>query len=388
MINFLIIFNKGYFLPFCLILCMLFVTGCKDNNQNESISPGVVVSAVKYENITPVREIVGQSVANKDVNFYARVEGILEEINFVEGTTVKKGAILFEIEKDQYQAQVDAAKASLKNAEASLRNAKIDYNRQKVLVYKNAVSQQIYDEAEAKKEIAIAEVDAAKARLKEAEINLGYTTVIAPFDGLIGLSRYDAGNLVGPQSGSLASIVSVNPIDVEFTISESVYTSVMQEIAANGKGGIDLSKLIPSLILPNNIAYPHKGEVNFSNNRVDPSTGTILVRAVFSNPDHILLPGQYVRVQLTEKKKKFALLIPQVSIQIDKEGHFIFVVDKNNTVEKRRVVLGSVYNNDIIVKKGLVKGELVISEGIQKVYPGITANPILKNTQINENQRV
>ena len=359
------------------ILLLLILSSCKEQKM-EKEPPGVFIAPVKLMNITDSKEIVGQTVPKEDVNLVARVDGELQNINFKEGHPVKKGEVLFEIEKDLYQSKVAASEASLNNALAILKHAKTEYDRQTTLVKKDAVSQQAHDNAEAAYEKAQANVELCKAKIEEAKINLSYTIIKAPFDGVIGLSNYDRGNIVGPLNGFLANIVKVDPIDVEFPINEKIYTTMMLEMSGQQEMKIDLSDLQTVLILSNGAKYMHSGEVDFSNNRVDPSTGTLLLRASFPNPERIILPGQYVKIRIEKKKKEYALVIPNSIVQVDKKGSFVFVVDKNKIAKKRRIIQGENIREYVVVKDGLSKGEHIIVEGVQKVYSGLKVKTIIK----------
>ena len=362
-------------------LIMILLVSCKEKTKTVKEVPGVFIQIVDKQDITETKELVGQTVSKEDVNLVARIEGELIKKNFQEGHIVKKGQVLFEIEKDLYKSKVDAASAGLKNAEAIRRHAEIEQTRQGTLVKKDAVSQQSYDNAEVALQKANANIELCKAKLEEARINLGYTTIKAPFNGLIGLSNYDVGNIVNPQNGLLANIVNVDPIEVEFPISEKIYTSIMLAPSIGAKKRLKLSDFETVLILPNGTKYMHKGEINFLNNRINPSTGTLLLRATFPNSEHILLPGQYVKIRLKKKKRIYALVIPNSVTQIDKDGPFIFVVNKNNIVEKRRVSLGDNIRKNVIIKEGISEGEQVIVEGIQKVYGGLKVNPLIKKNK-------
>jgi membrane fusion protein, multidrug efflux system len=358
-------------------LLLLFLTSCKEKEIVKE-PPGVFTAPVQIEDVTETKEIVGETVPSEDVNLIARVDGELQKINFREGQLVKKGQVLFEIEKDLYQSKVAATKASLKNAEAIEKHAKIEKSRQGTLVEKDAVSQQAFDNAEVAMEKAQANVELCKAKLEESRINLGYSTIKAPFEGMIGLHNYDVGNIVGPQNGFLANIVKINPIDVEFPINEKIYTSIMLEMSKSIDRRLEFSEFKTVLILPNGHEYRHQGKIKFLNNRVDPSTGTLLMKASFPNPERIILPGQYVRIRMEKKDRQNSLVIPNSIVQLDKNGNFVFVVDKNNIVSKRRITLGKNILNKVVVKSGLSEGEQIVIEGVQKVHSGMKVNPILK----------
>lgn len=344
------------------------LSGC---NRQQAVAPSpqavVVVPAVNEE-IMRSYEVVGQTVAQDKVNCLARVTGFLEKREFIEGDFVKKNKLLFAIQKDEYQAKVQSARANLESAQADLINAQIVYNRQKTLLAKKATSQRAYDNAHAAKMMADAKVMAAQGKLKIAKINLSYTDIAAPFDGLIGLAKYSVGNVIGPNSGTLATIVKLDPMKVEFNINEAVILTALQR--GNINRSKDDDKINVKLWLSNNTIYKYKGIIDFIDNKINPATGSIKLRAAFKNPNHILLPGQYVKVILENKKKINALLVPQASIQEDQQGKFVMTVI-NQQVKRKNVTVGEVHGINITIKSGLKAGELVIVEGLQKVRQGM-----------------
>jgi len=219
---------------------------------------------------------------------------------------------------------------------------------------------------------------AAQAQLTEAELDLSYTDIKAPFNGRIGLEKYSVGNLVGPDSGVLATIVSLDPIKVEFNVTEGNFLIAQQE-AASKKISISqlLSELEVRLILSDGSEYKYSGNIFFWDNRVNASTGTILLRAKFPNPESMLLPGQYVKIKIISNRAVESLFIPQAAVLSDLGGKYVLVVDEKNMVSSRRVELGYSFNKMIVVEKGLKAGEKVISQGLQKARPGIKVKAAL-----------
>jgi membrane fusion protein, multidrug efflux system len=368
-----------------VILLILFsiISACKDRDDTEKAPiPSVVVAPVVKQSVIQSMNIVGQVVAKESVYLRARVTGFLEKRNFIEGSFVRKNDLLFQIEKPEYEAQVEAAEANLDTAKANLENDTVDYNRQKYLATKDAISQRIYDKAVAQKAISEAGVLSAKAKLKEAKLNLSYTDIKTPFNGRIGLAKYSVGNVVGPESNPLAHVVMIDPIQIEFNLSESLVTTLLQERFHNkapdpkSKKGPTATEVIPKITLSNGTIYPKDGKIDFIDNMINSMTGTIKMRAIFENPKSILVPGAYVTVKLQDKDKVEALLIPQASIQEDQAGKFVMLLNKDNEVNKQSITTGSIYGINIVVKSGLKLGELVIKEGLQKVRGGIKVNPV------------
>ena len=364
----------------CLIVSLF--TGCNKKKDKQVKPPEVVVVKVRSQKITESTTIVGEVVSKDKVYLRARIIGFLEKRNFIEGSFVKKNELLFQIEKTKYQAEVESAEARLQTAKANLKNTIIDFDRQKYLVDKDAVAKKNFDIAECEKAIAEADVLAGKAMLREAKLRLSYTDIRAPFNGRIGKSKYSIGNLVGPNSEPLALLTMVNPITVEFNISESLFVSLLQHAVSKDKtlkkkksDDLDIDYVIVKLLLANGTEYPIEGKIDFVDNVINPMTGTILVRAEFKNPDGLLTPGAYVNVTLISTYQNQRLLVPQAAIQEDQTGQFVMMLNKKNEVTKKNLETGSIYGTEIVALKGLKLGERVIKEGLQKVRTGMVVTP-------------
>ena len=360
---------------FGLLLMPLF-QGCR--KKPPSVPPEVTVFTVSEQEVDEVMTLVGRTVADYHVELRARVTGFLDKRLFDEGAYVKKDELLFQIEKDQYQAEVEHAEADLAIAEAVLKNAVISYERLKFLREKDSVSQADLDKAEADKDSAEGDRKAAKASLDDAQIRLGYTDIRAPYDGRIGLSTFTVGNLVGPASEPLATVVSLDPMCVEFSIPEPDFLRA-QENAVKAKLPFDkyFTGIKVSLTLSDKSQYPHPGKIYFWDNVVHSYTGTIAIRAKFPNSEHFLTPGQYVRVNLRRAAPIKGLVMPQSAIQFALGSKFVMTIDDKNVVGKKAIEPGYQYMDMVVINKGLSAGDKVITHGFQKIRTGMTVTPVM-----------
>jgi membrane fusion protein (multidrug efflux system) len=302
----------------------------------------------------------------------ARVEGFLQQRNYTEGQEVKAGEMLFVLEKDTYQASVDQAQANLASAQATADNAKVQTDRARELIKNQNVSQATLDDRIATEKSAVAAVQQTQAALEQAQINLGYTQIAAPFDGRVGISNFSVGALVGPSTGTLATIVSQDPIYVLFPVSDRFILDVQQ---AAGTGRVEPQDVAVRLTLANGSQYPEVGKIDFTDVKVDQNTDTLMVRAVFANPDRTLTDGQYARVTAERKAPVEALVIPQRAILTDQSGNYVLVVGEGNRVAAKHVTTGANQGADVVVQQGLNDGDVVIVDGVQKVRPGQEVNP-------------
>jgi membrane fusion protein (multidrug efflux system) len=335
--------------------------------------PTVAVTESVAERIPIYGEYVGQTESSLYVEMRARVDGFLEKRLFEEGTLVEKGAPLFQIDAGPYKARLDRVKAQLERARAQLAKAERDVARLKPLYEQDAASQMDYDNAVAAVEEMMANVMGSEAELEEAELELSYTSIKAPMTGLIGESEVDIGGLVGSQGASLLTTIRrIDPIHVRFSITALEYLRLRQKKEALG----DFEKEIPtkssvSITLPDGTDYDIKGDVAFTAPQVNPKTGSLALRAVLSNPDGDLRPGQYTRVRLRLGWLPEAVLVPQQAVQVDLGGPYVVVVGEDQRAERRFVALGQIWEDRVVVEGGLDAGERVIVEGMHKVRPGM-----------------
>jgi membrane fusion protein (multidrug efflux system) len=331
--------------------------------------PSVGVQPAALKGVSRSYEFVGRIKAVETVELRARVEGFLEKVLFREGQDVKTGDLLYQIEKVQFQAQVDQAKANLAAAQAKAVNAQLQFNRSAELVRNQNIPQATVDQNKANLESAKAEILQDQAVLTQAQVSLGYTDITAPIDGRIGRTTYTQGNLVNPASGVLATIVSQDPIYVLFPVSvrqlDEIRKSRQQE---DGR----LIKIEIVVRLANGDDYPLPGVWNYTDPQVDQQTDTLVMRATLPNPNRLLIDGQFVTVQIRERKEQQRLVIPQAALQVDQAGYYALVVTDDKKVEMRRLTTGPNQDTDVVINAGLKPGEKVIVDGVQKVRPGQT----------------
>ena len=380
--------------PLCLSVLILsaaaLLVGCdKPPSRLEERAVRVVFTPATEGDVTIFGEYVGRTRASHRVEINPRIDGFLEQRLFVEGSAVKKGAVLFRIDPAPYQAKVDRAKAILSRYRAILAKARRDAARIKPLFEEDAASQLDNDDAIAAVQQGEATVLEAKADVKNTLLELDYTEIKSPIDGLIGESRVDIGALIKSNNAlPLTTVSQIDPIDIYFSMSALDYLNARrrvrsyyqaQKIEREGKA---LEGKV-TITLPDETNYKFKGVVGFTAPQVNPQTGTFAIRARAPNPDRELLPGQYTRVRMPLEIKRDALLIPEESILIEQGGVYVYVVLPNNRVERRLIFVGSIVKGKLIVEKGLAAGERIILHGINKVYHGSLVDPITE-TAYNE----
>jgi multidrug efflux system membrane fusion protein len=362
-------------LSLIILICSISLFSCdRKKDAGTPLAPVVTVADVTKETIPVYLNYVGNTQSVRSVDISARVEGFLIERTFEDGADVKEGDLLFVIDPRQYKAQLDNAIAELARDKASLKYAREQVRRYKPLVEKDFITKDQFDQYVTSMEEFRAAVEADKAAIKLAELDLSYCRMYAPFDGRIGQRQVDVGNVVGVQAGfgqvtTLATLVQLDPIYVYFSPGQRD----LPEILNKRKKG----ELKVSIVLPDGTVPPRSGVVDFVNNTVDLSTSTILMRAIVPNPEKKLLPGQFTQVRLLLKMQPNALLVPAQAVAEDQGGSYVYVVDEENKVEHRSVKLGTTYGGKREITHGVSFGERVIIDGLQKVRPGITVKPKL-----------
>ncbi len=360
-----------------LSVCALsFLYANKNARASENVSrPAVEVSVIRVPEriIEPSIELSGRVAAFRIAQVRPQINGIICKRLFVEGSHVKAGQILYRIDPDIYQAALESARASLARAQAVEYAARLKAQRYKTLVATKAVSIQEQTEIQAAWKQSQAEVLAAKAAVKTAQINVNYTDIKAPISGHIGTSLVSEGALVtAQQSSALAAIQQIDPVYVDVTQSADDLFQLKNQIMKNRKGMESPAKTRVQVLLSDGSLYGPEGEVSFSGVTVDPTTGAVVLRAIVPNPDQVLLPGMFVRARLISSSKRSVLTVPQAALRRDSKGTAsVMVVTPDSIVENRMVQTGHIMGKDYVITGGLVKGEQVVVYGLQKIRPGM-----------------
>ncbi len=366
-------YKHGLTIALGVSLAGLMVTGCKKAGAPpQRPAPEVAVLTIKPERLKITAELAGRVSAFLVAEVRPQVNGIIQKRLFDEGGDVKAGDLLYQIDPAFYEAVYASAKASLARVEANLPSIRSRAERYKELVAIKAVSRQNYDDAMAALKQAEAELGMAKAAMETARINLAYTGITAPISGRIGKSAVTIGALAtAHQAVPFTTIQQLDPVYVDATQSSANLLRLKRNMASGDlkREGEQLTKV--RLILEDGTPYPLEGVMKFSDVTVDPSTGSFILRTVFPNPDHILLPGMYVRAVIEEGMNEQAILVPQQGVARDRKGNATaLVVDKDNKVEQRMLKIDRAIGNQWLVDEGLNAGDRVILEGLQKIRPG------------------
>jgi len=348
--------------------------GCAEKPQAPP-PPEVYVADVVQRDVPVYMELVGQTRGSQDVEIRARVEGFLDTVAFAEGSFVRKGDLLYQIDPKPFEAAVAAATADLATARARLEKTGNDVARYRPLVEKQAVSRQELDNALSFQEAARAQVDAAQAILDKAKLDLGYTRITAPIDGIVGTTEVKAGNLVGRGESTLLTTVSqVDPILFRAGISEAEYLRMAKQGLEQGTA--QGSRQTPiELILADGTVHPHTGLLDAVERAVDPTTGTLSLQFTFPNPERLIRPGQYGRIRFVADVRKGALLVPQRAVQELQNLRTVAVVDAGGTVSIRTVKVGPRFESLWVIEEGLNPGDQVVVEGLQRVREGSKVTP-------------
>lgn len=362
---------------FCFSLGLAACNKAEQKVTETKAPPAVQVVRIAKQAVSQQVGFVGRVAAIDKVELRARVEGFLKARNYSEGDTVAADALLFEIEPDQYQAVLDQRKADLDKYQAELVNAKAQYARGAELLAQKNMSAAEVDKLRAAELVAQGSVAQANAALAAAQLNLDYTKIHAPVAGRVGRAALSIGNLVGPASGVLATLVSQDPVYVLFPVTQKQFLAAREKNTADGKTDSRGAEMSVQVKLPNGKLYAHKGELDFVDVTTDTTTDTLTVRAKLANPEGLLIDGQFVNIYLEEKEQQEALVVPQAALQIDQQGHSVFIVDDKKQAQVRRIKVGANQGANAIVLEGLNEGDLVITEGLQKVRPGqeVLASP-------------
>lgn len=362
--------------PSLSLLCLL--AACHEQPKAAAAPPppDVKVAEVLQRDVPTYVEVIGETRGNTEIEIRARVEGFIETVDYKEGTAVKKGQLLYTLDARPFESRLLTAKASQAEAEAQLARAHQDVVRYEPLVAKNAISRQEYETAVSLEKAAAAVVEATKSMVVQAEIDLSYTRVLAPDDGLAGRTEVYAGTLVGRgQSTLLTRISRIEPIHVRFSFPEKDYLTMARKRGTGVTPEAGQQTTTFELITADGTIHPAPGTLVFVDRNVDPKTGTIMVEASFPNPGQIVRPGQYGRIRATVDQRKGAILVPQRCV-IEQQGVFsVMVLGAGDKVEQRLVTPAERRDSLWVIASGLKAGDRVIVEGLQKVRPGMQVAP-------------
>lgn len=372
---------KGKYLMAAIGLAALSIGGCKKEKEPEKVVVGM--QQVGTDNVEIYGEYVGRIRARRFVEVRARVEGYLESMLFEEGKRVHRNQPLFVINRAQYKARADKAQAQLKKDKAQEAKAARDVERLRPLYEQKAASQLDLDNAVAAYESAKASVAMSEADLAQANLELGYTTVKSPISGYISERYADIGTLVGPGAKSLlATIVDSDTVLVDFSLTAQDYLRSLQRNVKLGEKDTSRSwQPNITVTLADNSVYPVRGLVDFAEPQVDPKTGTFSVRAELANPQRQLLPGQFTKVKLLLDVRENAVVVPSKAVVVEKGGAYVYVVRRDSTFEKRFIETGPEVANRTVVERGLGVGETIITEGYNKLTPGVL---VIRETDVPE----
>ena len=360
----------------CLLLAVALLSACGEEQQAmQGRTPQVTVVTISSEPVTLTRKLAGRTNPYKVAEVRPQVDGLVKSQLFKEGGLVEAGEALYQLDDARYKADYDSAKASLQRAQATLNVSKLNAERTQELVKSGAVSKQDNDTAIASLQQAKADVAAAKASVQRSAIQVGFARISAPISGRVGISSVTQGALVtANQTSALATVQQLDPIYVDLTQSVSELLNLRQALAAGTMESTD--NLPVTILLEDGSAYPHAGKLEFSEVSVDPTTGSVRLRVVVPNPDHLLLPGMYVRASVGSGQREDAVLVPQQGIARDPKGNTTaMVLGEGNTVEVRPVSVSQTVGSAWLVESGLKAGDRVIVEGLQKIRPGVVVNP-------------
>jgi len=365
------------FISFVLVLAA--ITGCSEKNQPPPPPPTVEVIEVKPRDMPIFQEWIGTLEGMVNAQIRAQVSGYLLTQNYAEGSAVKKGDLLFEIDPRPFQAVLDQAEAKLAQDKAQQGKTELDVKRYEPLAKEQAISQQELDNAVQANIAAQAQIKADEAAVETSRLNLGFTRIISPIEGLAGIARAQIGDLVGPSGNPLTTVSTIDPIKVYFQVSESSYLTFWRRLVNDPE---TVKNLPLQLILSDGSVYPEKGKLFFADRQVNPTTGTLQIAGLFPNPDLLLRPGAYGRVRAQIETRTNAIVIPQRAVTEMQGNYQVAVVDNENKAHVRSVQVGDQIGREWLIREGLKAGDRVVVEGLQKAKEGtnVLAKPYIVET--------
>ena len=354
----------------CFAVVVICIVGCKPDSKITPSPPVVEVATVTRGDVPIYHAWIGTLDGLVNAQIRAQVAGYLLTQDYHEGDGVKKGDLLFEIDSRPYQAALEQAKGALAQAEARLGKTELDVKRYGPLVKDKAISQEEYDNAIQADMEAKAAVESAKAQVDQAQLNLEFTKIISPIDGIPSIARAQIGDLVGPASGELTTVSAIDPIKAYFNVSEQSYVNFTRLFETESARSEQIKHLEAELIFPDGKAYPLKGKINAIDRSIGLTTGALRVEALFPNPNNALRPGQFARIRVKTETQQNALLVPYRSVSELQGSYQVAVVDADNKIHIQQVRIGERTGNKCIVEEGLESGQRVVVEGVQKISEG------------------
>lgn len=368
--------KKTYFLSTLVLFFLLF--SCKKDGAQQMPPLTIAVTDVLQQDVRLESEYTGQTYGKSDIQINPRVDGVVESMNFKEGSVVTKGQLLYSIDDLPFKEKLHQAEGNLAEVEATLANSKSDYDMMMPLAKINAVSQRELISAKSKYNASLADLKAAKAQLENAKIQLGYCRILAPISGLIGISSARVGDYVSSGSSTVLNTISdLGEVRVRFTMNEQEFLRIFREVSKD-KTSLKEAGQTLSLKLSDGSLYPQKGKVSFADRQIDPTTGAITFEALFANPDKLIRPGQFVTIGFVTEVRKQALLIPQRSVNEMQGIYQVYVLGDSSKVRMQIVKIGASYLDGYVVEDGLKAGEKVAIAGTSLLQNGSVITP--KNT--------
>jgi membrane fusion protein (multidrug efflux system) len=360
---------------YVLIISLLCLTACKARPKAKVLPPPTVeVVTVAQADVPIYHEWIGVLDGLVNAHIRAQVTGYLKAQNYKEGDPIKKDDLLFEIDPRPFKAALDQAKGQLAQAEARLGKTELDVKRYGPLVKDKAISQEEYDDAVQANLEAQAAVVAAKAKVEEADLNLGFTRITSPIDGVASIANGQIGDLVGPTTGELTTVSTVDPIKVYYNVTEQAYINFTKLFATESNRYERLRQLEIELVLADGATYPLKGKIYAADRQISPTTGALRVAALFPNPNYSLRPGQFARIRVKFELANGVLLIPQKAVSELQGSYQVAVISDDSKVHIQPVRVGERIGTQWIIQEGLHTGQRIVVEGTQKVKEGILVN--------------
>src|SRR5499426_1159244 len=355
---------------------------CACGQENRYVAPPppkVTVALPAQQKVTRYVGATGYAAAINTTNLVARVQGFLQQIKYKDGDFVKEGTTLFVIEPELYELKLEQAQAAEAGAQATLEQTEAEYERQVELSSRQVATKAALDNATANRDSAAARLKQAQVDTKQAALNLGYTQVKAPFDGIVTARLVSLGELVGANGPTqLATIVQTNPIYVNFSINEQEVLSIRADRRRLGMTAEELKTYPIEVGLRTDQGYPYRGTLNYVSPSIDRATGTLAVRAILPNAEQVLVPGNFVRVRVGAADEQESLLVPDAALGSDQGGRYLLVLDKNNTVEQRKVMIGPRVGDLRVIESGLKPDDRIVVAGILRAIPGQKVDPQLE----------